>query len=366
MSPSLKQFFFKFPLFPVIFFLISTSAIYAQNSGDFIVKLNPKNYSRIPCDFYITAIEDQREQKDYIGFAYKGLLNVKKHAKFKLPLAQTIEPFLSKILPEDEGKRKIKLIVHQLWITEKLTTNYDVGNMTLNVEFIHQTEEGEKSLGVFDKFLEGTGFNVTTSHGRRIEQGFISCIKSLIVRKTKTGDKVVQEKLSFLNGVPTDLKEGFYRNFNDLTYNKNIDLPAKIKVKNYEDGRTRFIIKDKAGNRLTHYAYFTGNQLLFNSNIILGLTGNYYLPTLTTGRFLAILDLYSTGSSGFGLIGLAANTKQRITIIDTKTSAQINFDELVLLVLDTHPEVVKAYNETHQKVFDQITTVQTYNDLLKE
>ena len=351
-----------------VFSIMFYSSIVAQEK---VITLSLKHNDRpIQANFYFDKVEDARTNKEYVGQAQKGMVNKKVPVISKLPLEDEIKLYLNTLVPPNSNKRALTMIIHQLWVSEKTTMTSEKGMMEISIEIIESDRSQEGTYGLFNHYIEQGGMDVTGKHERRIREGLQHCINQFISspRLLMTEVNKVKE-LDFKNGIPAELKVGFYANYASLKSNTPIDeeIP-EVKVAKVNDHVSRYTLKSQSDKkRFKHFAYYSGDKLLLNT-FSLGLSATHFLENKTVGQNIVFVDKYSRPGAGiaFGALGAAASTKTRASILNMNTGLVKEVDDQYMNeLLADHPELLKEYHFSEKNVEDQINMVQKLNDRIR-
>lgn len=349
-----------------LFFTLGITLSFAHAQKVEVVSLQTTDYKRLKTDFYIEEVEDRRDDKEYIGVVQKGLSNKKRPAKLGDSFRIEIITFLRHTISKKSERRPLKMLVHKLWISEKTLAASERGFVDLVIEFQEKTDSVYTSLGIYETSQKVRGMDVTLKHGENIRSAFLVCLDDFINGKPSATINLNAERLDFTLGIPDTLAIGFYTSFNALVYNEVREETPKVKTRQVNDLVLRYNLRNTNGKKMSDYAYYTGEILLLNAYQI-GVGARYYLAPSTRGRYLVFVDKYARPAAGaaFGLLGAAASTKTRASVLDTSTGMFSECKEKVMInLLKEHQDLLDAYSKTLKNPADQIAVIQQLNDLL--
>ena len=163
----------KIVLFFILIIAFATS--YSQVTTRFI-SLNPdSSFKEIP--FYSVDVIDARTNKENIGYVFKGIGNKRIPAQFEDGFLPHLNKFCTTILPKEDAKIGLILIIRKLSITDHTNAQYSYSDCQIEIEFAKKIEDKLYSLGIFDTQLIGnTNRNL---HSKRIEEGVFHCLRKL-------------------------------------------------------------------------------------------------------------------------------------------------------------------------------------------
>ena len=166
------------------------------------IHLGTATATRVNTDFYIDIVEDQRADKTYIGTVHKGLEKTKYSARLGISFTKEIKRFLEKTYSKTTTKRPLKLLIHELWITEKTVVIPESASLELIVEVQEMRDSIYVSLGFYEQLINVKGGgNVTKKHPENIRKGLLACLKDFAVGKPTEAIDMELPKLSFINAV---------------------------------------------------------------------------------------------------------------------------------------------------------------------
>jgi len=225
------------------------------------------------------------------------------------------------------------------------------------------------SLGTYHSKIEGGGMDVTKGHSKRIKKGLRECIKNFMSGKKAVFDYDSFEKLDFSQGVPNELKEGFYDSYAALIRNTPLpDTMTEGKTNKVNKQIVRYFLRNQDGERAKFYAYKSKNDLYLNVSSF-GNVASHYLKSHTKGRYQSFVERVTdpAATAAFGLIGAAASTKKYLFILDLATGEVVICNkEFLLPIVKDYPDLVTEHRKTKQKIPDRIVLMQQINDRLKE
>ncbi len=303
--------------------------------------------------FELDSIIDAREDKDLIGFIYKGFPKRKQVAYLQYPLHRSLKGVFKQAKKNQQGiNEKLILRINHLYIYE-LKHPEKISAAEANVSFLKKV--GNEYIEVFQasRYFQIEVLGAPYWHAQNIVDVLQSCFNDYEERKKSNQLKPLAGSINELNYNPIianrpypiekvlKLKKGIYRSFYDLREN-TIDTTLKFYPDYYEEKkglrRAKLDFVDENVNPEEIYAFCDGRTIFIRGGKkfyeMVDSNGNYYLDRHA-------LD-YSDFSSGmitagilFGPIGAAIYAASAIPS-KSKYGYHLNLDLGTILPAEHH------------------------------
>lgn len=129
-------------------------------------------------NFYISEVQDWRDNKTNIGFAQVGLFNKTVPANLEGGVEYAIGNYLNASLKADKTSTPIILRITQLDISEKTNFSSEIGRAEIKVEFYRMFNDRPEKIFETGFVTEDSKVDVTSSHEKRIRQALTACLRS--------------------------------------------------------------------------------------------------------------------------------------------------------------------------------------------
>lgn len=350
-----------------LIFITISSIAYAQNIVH-VIKLNPDSTLKNR-RFSCLEVMDARINKENIGSA---IGNANAIAQLAGDFVSHLTTTINKMLPQDEGKPRLIIIVRNLSISEKTESTEKLAFCKVEIEFAKKVDSTLYSLGVFDANIIGKGNDVTNFHDKRILLALEECFKKLdetnwenakefiiedIHRKLMYDFKTVPPEGAYFNfeqmvrRIPVDTFKIDIRQYNSSQKNpiyaaksNKIDLPREIQY--VSDGENIYLHFSKyefaKSTFLGKYIYFRGKfQPFSNTEINLASGAAYVAAGIITG-VLGGFVIIPTGNSNAPINGL---------VLDTETGELKGLtDYYITNITKSYPEIFKEYRASKRNL----------------
>ncbi|MCF8386710.1 MAG: hypothetical protein K9G47_02425 [Bacteroidales bacterium] len=229
--------------FLIIVLLHSLSA-YAQEIIEFQENLNRFD----EFGYHIEDVIVAQEEKDCIGFVYKGFSDKQVAAYFEEDIRTSVFDFLKQNFPQKENTKPLIIKINNLFISElRIPAKGSFAAADLNISFIGRRDSLYLDLFQAVASIKESSLNITGLHDENLLLAFNTCFEDFNKRDDLnhlTYDAISWEDLHFpvkdystheiLN--QPDLIKGVYLNFNDFRdniINTNYPFELKYKVKEH-------------------------------------------------------------------------------------------------------------------------------------
>lgn len=360
----------KLVLFIVL--IISSWVVYAQNVVH-IIRLNPDSALK-NIRFSFSEVLDARTNKcDEIGCVYVG--NANATARFESEFIYHLKTTLAKMLPQEEGKLGLVIIIRDLEISEKIEYSGKLGFCRVEIEFAKRVDMMLYSLGIFDAHIIANGADITSGHEKRILLALEECFRKLDETNWENSKEFIIEDihhklvydyksippkgayLSFnqmIRGTPLDTVTLNIRQYNTSQKNpvyaiksNKTDLPKKVQfVSDGENIYLHFSKYEFAKSTLVgKYIYFRGKfQPTSNSEIDLATGAAYVAAGIITGILTGIVIVSNGGSTG-------SNVPINGLVLDTETGQLKGLtDYYIVSITKLYPEILKEYRASKRNL----------------
>jgi hypothetical protein len=358
----------KLALFIVL--IISSWVGYSQNVVH-IIRLNPDSALR---DIRFSCLEvlDARTNKENIGFP---IGNANAVAQFEGSFVGHLKSTFDKILPQEEGKLGLIVIIRDLEISEKTEGTSNQGFCRVEIEFAKKVDTLLHSLGIFDAHIVSKGSDITSSHDKRILLGLEECFRKLDETNWENAKKFIIEDIDhqwvydyknippkgvylsyqqMVRRTPLDSVELKIKQLNDSkknpVYNVKInktDNPKQIQF--VSDGESIYIRSNRyqfiKSTLLGKYIYFRGKfQTRSNSEIDLATGAAYVMAGVITGILTGIVIVPIGDSTG-------SNTPINGLVIETETGQLKGLTDFYIVnITKPFPEILKEYRASKRNL----------------
>ena len=311
--------------FLLFILLFNQLAIKCQEADP--IKIRTGHIEQFLTDFYIAEVEDQRLNQKYIGNIKTGLSNYKRPAVLADSFNVVIKKMTDDLIEYNSLKRPVKMIVHNLWISEKTTVFSEKGTAEVTAEFLRISDGQYISEGVYSSSITKGAIDVTKKLGRLISSAFHDCIRQYTLGRK--GEQLSgMTRLNFMGGYPESLKVGSYKSFNDLIQNNVNEVAVSIEIEKQNEVVSKYKIYNAKQKLIKDYAYYTGDDLLINTYLLYN-ESIYFTKPKTSGRYLVYQHIGSDAGAiaAAGILGAVISNKRRITVLDTFTGFLGEIDE---------------------------------------
>ncbi|QYA25056.1 hypothetical protein G3I01_05875 [Gramella sp. MT6] len=321
-------------------------------------------------EFFVTEVQDARQNKGNIGVAQTGLMNKQVPANFSEDFSLHLKAYLNSILPEKQSAQPLIVKVHKLYISERTAAMSELGSCEVSVEFLKSENGKLYSFGTFQSSVEGKGMDVTPKHDDRIKEAINNCINKFTSSNWQNSE-IAQEPSEPEDKNEFDSKEtlkaGLYFDFEDLVNNSpKQDLPYRTKriLKNYKSEHFQVLQQEKNKRVKNLFGYSDGENVYLNATRYT--QSEYFIKSKFIGRYIYFEDQYSSPSAtaAFGLIGAAVSNRHTGIVLDTKTgiTTVLNNKSMESLLKD-YPELLNEYNRSKKTVEDDRKMIEKINNL---
>jgi hypothetical protein len=346
----------KLALFIVL--IISSWVGYSQNVVH-IIRLNPDSALK-NIRFFCLEVLDARTNKENIGFP---IGNANAVAQFEGSFVGHLKSTFDKILPQEEGKLGLVIIIRDLEISEKIEYSGKLGFCRVEIEFAKRVDTILYSLGVFDAHIIAKGTDITSGHEKRILLVLEECFRQLDETNWENAKEFIIEDihhkmvydyksippkgayLSYLQmarGIPTDSVELKIKQFN--ASKKNPTYSIKI---NKKDSPNQVLFVSDGENiylRLDKYQFvksrFYGKYIYFQGK----------LPSLIDPCMGVSFDL-ATGLLGAALVSVGNSSSVAGIILETETGQLKGLtDYYIVSITKPYPEILKEYRASKRNL----------------
>ncbi|MBV6483894.1 MAG: hypothetical protein KFKLKKLM_00355 [Flavobacteriales bacterium] len=350
-----------------LIFITISSIAYAQNIVH-VIKLNPDSALKNR-RFSCLEVMDARINKENIGSA---IGNANAIAQLAGDFVSHLTTTINKMLPQDEGKPRLIIIVRNLSISEKTESTEKLAFCKVEIEFAKKVDSTLYSLGVFDANIIGKGNDVTNFHDKRILLGLEECFKKLDETNWENAKEFIIEdihhKLMYdFRKIPP---KGVYSNYEQLIRGNMLDTTG-LKIKPISDlkNNTDYNIKiNKIDNPKNvqfvsdgENIYIRANRYYFKKSTIVGkyiyFRGKFQ-PTintetdLTTGAAYVAAGIVTGILTGIVLLP-AGNSNAPINglVLDTETGELKGLtDYYITNITKSYPEIFKEYRASKRNL----------------
>ena len=320
----------------------------------------------------IEAVEDVRPNQESIGFAQRGLANRSVPARFKRPVANTLQTYFDKLIDPAPDAAVIIVRVHELAVSEYTSATKETARCVVRLEFLRPQNDQLRTLGIFESIVENGGMDVSSGHGRRINKALYDCLSQVAntdwrnVAAAPEAYPVATAPVATIEKwtAGTQPERGIYVTTVDLI-NQRPDTEREFQMEML-GATNRYRIRDERNKRIKRVAAFSDGEHLYihatNYNV-----GNYFVRALFQGHYIYLEDRYSDPMAGaaFGAIGAIASTKTRSILIDTATGQTIVLNKQRMRdLLTNHPDLLAEYEAGQKQVPEQRELVVKLNTLL--
>ena len=354
----------------LVVFLMIESIVYAQNVVH-IIRLNPDSALK-SIRFSCLEVLDARTNKENIGV---GIGKANAIAQFEGSFIEHLKTTLAKILPQEEGKLGLIVIIRDLEISEKTEGTSNQGFCRVEIEFAKKVDTLLHSLGIFDAHIVSKGSDITSSHDKRILLGLEECFRKLDETNWENAKEFIIEDINhqwvydyksippkgvylsyqqMVRRTPLDSVELKIKQLNDSkknpVYNVKInktDNPKQIQF--VSDGESIYIRSNRyqfiKSTLLGKYIYFRGKfQTRSNSEIDLATGAAYVMAGVITGILAGIVIVPTGGESG-------SNTPINGLVIETETGQLKGLTDFYIVnITKPFPEILKEYRASKRNL----------------
>jgi hypothetical protein len=356
----------KIVLFFILIIIFTSS--YSQETTRFISLSSDSSFKEIP--FYCVDVIDARTNKENIGYVLKGIGNKRIPAQFEDGFLPHLNKLCTTILPKEDDKIGLILIIRKLSITDNLSTQYPYSDCQIEIEFAKKVEDKLYSLGIFNTQLIGsTNRNL---HSKRIVEGIFHCLRKL--NRTNWGnyeDFLIEDIYHHYNyDFKTIPPQGAYVNFDQMARKSPLNnIEYEINPFNYFNDNDLFSIEFSNPNDKELVQYISDSN-----NVYILTTGKKFVKSKFHGKYIYFRSRFPDyrnsntsylyfASLGGGLIGgaIAGALSNSITpsslksmILDTENGdLKVVNDFNIYNLIKPHPELLKQYRNSKRKVEDK-------------
>lgn len=345
----------------ILLFLLLIGSIFIQAQDRVrIVSLKPDSALK-NIRFSCAGVIDARPNKDDIGhiplgFSYEV---VQLEGDFTEHLKRTI----IKLLPFENDKSKLLVIVRDLEVTEKEVSLSEHGFCRVEIEFAKKIDTSLYSLGVFDAHAFDKGASITSGHEKRIIQCLEVCFRKLDETnwESSKGQLIEDINKQYVYDYKKIPPKGAYFSFKQMVrgipqdsaevkikqVNQSKKHPAyNVKVNNKDNPKDVLFVSD--GNHI----YLRINQFNFVKSQI---HGKYIY---FQGRLPVSFDdgigfsfYMATGLLGMTLVSGGGGSSMSGIVLETETgNVKGVTDYYIVNETKLYPEILKEYRASKRNL----------------
>ncbi|MFS4467552.1 hypothetical protein [Maribacter sp. 2210JD10-5] len=310
-------------------------------------------------EFYVSEVVDFRRYKGSVGVAVKGLFDAEVPAKFSEDFVIHLTNTLNVLLPKNETRIPLTVRVRKLFVSESISTFYELGRCEVVLEFLRLRDSRYYSLGTFSSVVEKKGLDLTETHHERISDALTDCIYQFSKSDWKNTNmrfgRSKQKPHLFTTG--NHLKRGLYLSFENMVSNSPVtDTEYDIKnIKRTKDLDRYQIYRKGTKKRIKNlFGFSDGKSVYISASTFI--SAQYFLKSKTMGRYIYFEDEFTLPGMGlaFGWIGALASLENRGIILDSESGlTTILTQENIESLLSDQPELLKEYKKS-DKSFDVV------------
>jgi hypothetical protein len=191
---------------------------------DIVIELNTDSLLS-EYGFYCSEIIDKRDSKNNIGYVSRGIGNNNTKIIFQEDSTKYLIKTLKNLLPKEETKPEIVLILKSIIASENIGTQNQYGFCNAEIEFAKQVDTSLYSLGTFYSSISEKSNRIKYTHGKRV----LAALEDCLIQFNNSGWKDKDGKLS--NSIIKDSifdyksppNKGAYFDYNKLKNKKPFD-----------------------------------------------------------------------------------------------------------------------------------------------
>lgn len=354
----------------ILLIIICANKMVAQEKMH-LITLEPETV--LDADFYISEILDDRQIKENIGVAQKGLMNKQVPANFSEDFSAHLMNYFSAILPEKPSAEPLILKIHKLYISERTAAMSELGTCEVELEFLREENGKLYALDTYESKVEGKGADVTVKHDERIQEAIQNCIREFSDSdwKNKELAEAKPSDMEDKNVINQDFipKKGLYMDFEDLLNNtpkQDIAYREKSIAQSKKTEHFQIFQPEKNKRIKNLFGYSDGKNIYLNASRYT--QADYFIKSKLIGRYMYFEDQYSnpTAAASFGIMGAVVSIKYTGIVLDTKTGVTTVLNNKNMEnILSGYPELLNEYNQTKKTVEDDRKMIEKINNLQK-
>ena len=342
-------------VFPIL--LLSISSLWGQKTQT--ISLNPEPVQIKDRSFFIYKVIDNRRDKKSIGLVRVGGRNKPAMADFEMDLIPTLQQACHLMIPREKDQIPLVMRVNKLRIYEDIHAKSQTGRVALKAEFMTENTGELLTYGELIIEVEEEHLDCTPTHGNRIVDALEDLFVDFANSDWESRDPeppVPNDSLpesTFRFDPEANLKPGLYRYFPDMIKNEPDTTTEYLMRRRKTDGMTTHYLivtpgKEKRIRNL--FGFSDGNYICLNASQYKA--ADYFVKSQWLGsRYIYFEDEVEGDAAAVGYlfgivgaVGVAAATKTRPIILDTRTGVvTVLFNQDMEALLRPHPDLLKEY-----------------------
>lgn len=342
-------------VFTIAIHILVVIGLHCQEST-YQITLEPER--SLEKEFYVSEVLDFRLHKANIGVAISGIFDEEKPAQFSEDFKTHLTKAFDILLPPVESQTPLIVRVKKLFISERISTFYELGRCEMELEFLRQSESRLYTLGSFSSVIEKKGLDLTESHHERIVDALVDCIvkfsKSDWKNKNTTAYLVTNQSLENKSGRKDSLKEGLYLSFEGLANNAPYtDSEYDFKPIKKKEHIERYQVYHKGRKkRIKDLFGFSDGESIYISAATFT-RAQYFVKSKMIGRYIYFEDEFHLPEMGwaFGWIGTLASMENRGIVLDSKSGlTTVLTIENMKIFLTGYPQLLDTYQKGDKNI----------------
>jgi len=272
-----------------IFSLLFFACLQGFAAKEYLIDLHGDSYYFKNLGFEIEYVQDNRDNRENIGYTSKGLFEVKTPINFNNGFEASLTTYMSNLISNDSLSTLFKVVVKKLLITEKEYSLEQIGSCQLILEFY---DTNGKLIYMTDYSGSFSSFDASNKYEGLIKYLIKKSILSFSLYDVQSNIyyDLLNQYVSYDTVIVTKkLKKGFYANFKEFQVN-NPSLQFDFSIEEIDRNGKKFtkvsladplIDKDRLFDLI--YGFSDGKNVYIKKYV----TGGYYtfIPVQSIGRY---------------------------------------------------------------------------------